>query len=196
MEVDVKGLATDPSVQSIAAGLPPRCSRTRSRATAYHEAGHAIVAFVCGIPIRAISITGGKGFDGYVQRRTSKLEGRVSFDRSDRVRLTVERFARFGLAGGIAQRRYSPRSWRHYHGQEDSEHVADLVFSLCGSEDEADAWIKLLTIQTNQIVEIWWETISALAEHLLVVHSMTGVEFRQWHSQYVRRSFAGLTGAK
>lgn len=54
MGVEVKGLAADPPVQSIAAGLPPRHSRARDRATAYHEAGHAIVAFVCGNPKAAM----------------------------------------------------------------------------------------------------------------------------------------------
>lgn len=40
------------------------------------------------------------------------------------------------------------------------------------------------------------QTVRALAEHLLVVHSMNGVEFRQWHWQYARRSFTALAGAK
>jgi hypothetical protein len=85
------------------------------------------------------------------------------------------------LLGGTAdQRRYNPRSWRRYHGDTDHRRAIDLATHVCASDAEANALLKLLEIQTTQIVDLHWPEIEALAGELLKRRRMNVREIKQF----------------
>ena len=76
------------------------------RATAYHEAGHAVVAWHEGIRIRSASIMPTEATAGHVVLKPL-LEGvQLDATREGAHRARAERHARVSLAGEIAQQRY------------------------------------------------------------------------------------------
>ena len=97
---------------------------------AYHEAGHAVAAWRLGIALRRAGVTivpdrakGNLGSVSHVQF----VNRNVPWRDSDRDRIRAEKLAQLSLAGEIAQRRFSPRSVRRYHGESDRMSAIDLL---------------------------------------------------------------------
>ena len=87
--------------------------QTRISIIAYHEAGHAVAAIVLRRPFKTVDIVGDEEYDGLIIYKATPKKFR-KMDRSDaRIIQRVERNAVVTFAGGIAQRRYAPRS--HWH---------------------------------------------------------------------------------
>jgi hypothetical protein len=149
-------------------------ARSQLLSTAFHEAGHAAVAFYLEIPIaeNAVSIICGEGFDGKVSIKQSFLRrlGRLdSAELSAAKRLTAERYAIFALAGIEAQRRYRASSVRHYHSSKDYHDAVDVVSYFAPDDEELDAYLRLLRIRTRNIVALpgVWAWIEELASALM-----------------------------
>jgi hypothetical protein len=160
-------------------------SRALLEATAYHEAGHAVVAWIQHVGLRRISIIPAHGAAGFVHH--APIGGRdMEWGDSPRVRIRGERLIRVCLAGEIAQRRFDARSIRHYHGAEDRAKAANVISYLASPGEHADAYMRLLEIETQKIVEEWWELIGALAAALITRCRMTGAEatafMRDWRA--------------
>ena len=81
-------------------------------ATAYHEAGHAVVAWTQRIRIRAASLIPADGTDGRVSFKHLLAGIQLDASRSDASRLKAERHVRVSLAGHLAQRRFDRKSVR------------------------------------------------------------------------------------
>jgi hypothetical protein len=66
----------------------------------------------------------------------------------------LEKKVRAYLAGRIAQRRFSPWSWRSRHDSGDQERAMELSIRASGdSERTASAWMRLLSIQIEDLIE-------------------------------------------
>ncbi len=92
------------------------------------------------------------------------------------------------LAGPIAQRKFSPKGYRHYHGGQDHEWATDLLMHYTGSDEEVEAYINLLHVQTRQALDLpWvWTAVIAVAEALLDKGELTGRETRAIIQQAVK----------
>jgi len=135
-------------------------------ATAYHEAGHFVLAWAQGIAVHRIEITVRTGL---VVTEPISLEALEEPDRRDqRIRVC--------LAGGIAQRRFNPRSLRRCHIRQDNENAFDFACS----EDNVQARLDRLEAETEAIVKQLWPLIEALAGELIVRRRMTGDEAVQF----------------
>jgi len=140
-------------------------------ATAYHEAGHVIIALANKIAVHSVSIkpegtTLGRAFTRNV------LAGRwVDCDVSTQNRLRMERYSMVLLAGPIAERKFvkSNGGRCRCHGGSDYETLIHYVSYFCGSDAMADAYIKLLHEMATLEVDAPhnWSRIENLAEILI-----------------------------
>jgi hypothetical protein len=144
-----------------------RRTKAQQEATAYHEAGHAVVAHHLGYKPSQASIIPTLDTDGHVLHPSPLRGVQLDIDGSDRARVRAERAIMIFFAGPIAQKRHRPRSWRHLHGTSDCEAIADLALRVSGSGEIATAFARWLELQTESIVQMRWSMISRVARALL-----------------------------
>jgi len=166
---------------------PSTSTRTRRvaadrerRATAYHEAGHAVVAWAEGIRLRSVSIIPTDDTDGRVEHVNQLWGSTIDSNRSDANRLKAERHVRVSLAGQLAQRKFDRRTVRKWHAQRDHESAVNVLGHLVQSNRELEAWLDLLSIQTEQLLKLHWQMVRGLAQELMKRNRMGGKELRDW----------------
>jgi hypothetical protein len=156
------------------------------KAVAYHEAGHAVAELAQGRKIRSVSIvpddiTAGHS-EGYARSRAflDALAGATWWSLEPRYKDRLEKEVRILLAGEVAQRRFAPRSFRRqhirygFHG--DMPEVERLLGCVVCSDHERDAYLKLLKIQTEWLIDRHWPIVEAIAAALSERQSLTGHE--------------------
>ena len=148
-------------------------SERQRRATAFHEAGHAVQAFHEGMRVAKASIVPAGESSGRVTLacKSATEYGEVSEQQA-------ARHARVCLAGLVAQRKFSPQSVRRYHAHQDHEAAAALAFKISGSPQEAEAWLRLWTIQVQQRMDRHWPSVERLAAELMKAGSVSGESVR------------------
>ena len=99
-------------------------------ATAYHEAGHAVVSWLLGIALRREGVTivpdNAAGNSGSCATRWTSRKT-IEWDASERNRFRAEKDIQCLLAAEIAQWRYNPHSMRRYHSSSDRKQMDDLL---------------------------------------------------------------------
>ena len=149
--------------------------------TAYHEAGHAVVAWRLGLKINAISIV--PSSDGSLGRiyHSNPLRGiDLELNESMRARARAENAIMVFLAGPIAQRRFNPHGFRRYHASTDWEAAAKLLLRIAGeSPKAARAYWTLLEEWTTGMVSSSWVEIETLAEAVLERQSLNASQIRR-----------------
>jgi ATP-dependent Zn protease len=149
-------------------------SNSRDVATAYHEAGHAVASFCVGARLKKITIIRAGDYSGLCEH-AKIIHGKFpECDGSGRMRLAWERRVIVALAGPIAQKLHSPRSFRRYHASSDFPTALLVASHTTGSENEASAWLKWLEIRATDLLEFRWESVKALAEELLQLRTLDG----------------------
>jgi hypothetical protein len=166
-------------------------------ATAYHEAGHAVVAWWLGHKPKRVTIVPGDGYEG-VTFQTSPFR-RMSPDVSpewtdpespDGIRMMrrIDHKILMTLAGPTAQKKYNPRSkvWvgatgcarrgePFSHGS-DYQQVIDLISRVYGTGKVADAYWDYMQARAEVLVEKLWPNIQLLAAALLERETLRGAE--------------------
>lgn len=156
----------------------------RLRATAYHEAGHAVVMW------ELRSRQGERGFE-HVTIVPNEEQGSLGHCRNvpapsdfhpdvetrpeDVVRLQDDIVATF--AGTEAEKRYTGR-YNHVGADSDYHHAVELADYLVGSNEECEALLRWLMVRTRALVAQphVWAMIEALAAALLEHPTMTSEE--------------------
>ncbi len=87
----------------------------------------------------------------------------LGMDDSMRARIRVEKLIRVCLGGPIAQRKFNPSGWRKHHGASDFDEAADLALHLEGTGERASALLRLLELQTQDLIEVHWSRVAAVA---------------------------------
>jgi hypothetical protein len=154
------------------------------KATAYHEAGHAVMAFHLGVAStrKEISIVRDDNSAGRFHHR-KLLRGRSpEQDDSSAGRIRMEKEILISLAGPVAQHFFNPRSVRHYHGKSDHQTAVEIAVHLNGGGEEATAYLKWLGLRTKRIVKMRWPLVKALAKEALARKTMTGKEVNEFLS--------------
>lgn len=132
--------------------------KTRSQliATAYHEAGHAVMALHLGFRIgsQGVSIVPQSERNGHSHlllhlgvQHTNQRE-----ELSDRVRLRLERRIMVAMAGEMTQRALAPKSLNRWHASSDRDTENFFARRMCQSPAEESALLVLLRIRARQIV--------------------------------------------
>ncbi len=166
----------------------------RETATAYHEAGHAVVGFWEQVPTRllVVSIAPEPDADSLGHNLRGKHprvrdvelgpDGRPrpfyrdfdpSFDETGLVESRLRPEILMLYAGGLAKKRHTGRMNR-VGAAYDMARAADYVDYLVGSPRQANALAKYLWIVAEDAVNLHWPEIEALAAELLDRKTMPG----------------------
>lgn len=172
---------------------------SRIEATAYHEAGHAVVGWFEGVPRRLLEASivpdEAEGTLGHVKRgRSARVrdsepdehgEPRVvwrPFDPSADRRLAEHRLRPSIVelyAGVIAEKRYTGRRYNWRGSEIDLTQAADLVGHIAGSERQAQKLSEYLWVIAEDDVALNWTDIDRVARELLVRKTLSGHAIRK-----------------
>jgi hypothetical protein len=148
-------------------------STSQVEATAYHEAGHAVIAYMLGYQPQSVTIVPAVDTAGHIIQ-TNPLHGfQLDIDGSDEARLRIESLITICFAGPIAQKRYNPRSWRRAHGEWDYGKITELGLGVCGSDEQANAFIRWREIVARDMVRAHWLRIQLVAGQLIERESLS-----------------------
>lgn len=134
---------------------------------AYHEAGHAVAAYLLRRRFDWISIQSDEHFLGYVTFTAIESLG-ANGRGGRRARALAEREIMIDLAGNIAERIFTGRhDWMR--ATVDIRNINEVALRFCADAEEAQAFIRWLTIRTRNLLSRTrnWAAVSALADALL-----------------------------
>jgi len=134
----------------------------------YHEAGHAVAAFVMRMRFTHVSIIPDEDSTGHTM--TSKLRDfQPDVARSRAGRDRYERYAMVSLAGLVAERLRTGRV-RYRTNHPDVVQAFELCSNTCGSDDETGACLNWLWERTKNLMKSGrhWAAVEALAKQLRV----------------------------
>jgi hypothetical protein len=152
-------------------------------ATAYHEAGHAVIARTLGIPVKLATIKPGEGYAGRVLTKVSNYETQT--------RALWMREALMSFAGAIAEGEMggigSKDAWRTTRGEGgDLTSVRHAVHKFIGEplkdgrvliyKPDYRAMRPKLKRQAQQLVRKHWPAIERVAKALIEHETLSGTE--------------------
>lgn len=163
--------------------------------TAYHEAGHAVVAFELRRGVTVVTIVPSDENMGHIQE-SKQPSSRPDINSDAATGYRIEREIQILLAGEIAAAKLCGREPEMgEHGSvEDYKLAAKFAFRVGGDEEETTAYLTWLFIRTRNMVknDRVWFPITKLAGVLLERKEMSGREARKvWREglyEYMDRS--------
>jgi hypothetical protein len=166
-----------------------RSTRTEAdKATAYHEAGHAVMAFQLGVEVRQITIVPDRDSAGSCSHeKLLKFRG-TELCASPAARVRIEKLIMICLAGPLAQSKFKPRSVRRYHGTSDYSLIADVALQLNGSAEAATAFVKWLEVRTTTMLrqQVIWRFVEAVANELIAKRELEGSTLLDLRAKSIR----------
>lgn len=153
------------------------------QSVAYHEAGHVVVRWHCRLRMpKYVTIIPNEEYLGHVFG--PKFPGSFDFGEthwSGRIQLQLERGIRSIWGGPLAQKKFHPRGFRHAHAAEDYSQMVDLALALGGDGETASAYMKLLELQTRNLLNQGhiWQYVEAVAEALIEQEKISGKQVNE-----------------
>jgi len=139
--------------------------------TAYHEAGHAVMAYWLRKRIRHVTVipnSDDNTLGHFKQGKAPNFLRDADCDRSPKIRMELEKLAMVDLAGQAAE--YLLTGRKHKAGsEEDNHHALNCLSYLTGSTEELEAYWNWLAIRAKATLKIpaLWQAIQTLAVELL-----------------------------
>ncbi|QEN87722.1 hypothetical protein FZC33_15965 [Labrys sp. KNU-23] len=147
------------------------------RVTAYHEAGHAVLAARCGVHLVKASIIPNGRVGGYVRFvQIRDCPPNLAITSEEWRKIQCERDCIISLAGEIAQKRYAPRSLRRMFPYRDVFDTIRAARDAHGNIELINPYVKYLTHLTRTLVDDCWEEIERVATALLEKDELSGLE--------------------
>lgn len=149
-----------------------------TKLTAYHEAGHAVMAYILRIRLSEVTIILGEDYLGRFSHGTGR-NIHPEWESDHKTRVELERRAMQILAGNVAEHLLTGK--RHRAGSYDDYHkVVNLLSYLAGPE-EIVKYVEWLWYRTKGMlgVDHWWLAIQRLAEELLKHHHLKSKRIRE-----------------
>jgi ATP-dependent Zn protease len=148
------------------------------QATAYHEAGHAVVAFFNRVRFKHATIIKGDDSLGHVLLAKSPKWFQPEYENTARVQFFAEQRIVIDYAGQLAEGKFRGRRPRWGMGQ-DNEHAVDMAFYFCGSQKTVEAYLHYCWCRSSDAVNARWAQIQAVAAALLERKTLTLDEVRE-----------------
>lgn len=152
------------------------------KATAYHEAGRAVIAYLHGRRFRCVSIQPSEDCNGFIEYYDARIIGEILggthcslwlLEHPDEEMLIVERSILSAMAGHIAQEIGSPGSVEPGQMESDRELLAELLLS-CNPES---GWNEAEEAVGRELKDNWY-LVDGLAKLLIERETITGKEAR------------------
>lgn len=135
------------------------------RATAYHEAGHAVARLALGLSLGRVSIVSDAESNGHCVYALSRTF-HPDLANGQRMEAAVHRHIVAALAGESAE--YVLRGRHNWGGASHDRRVAaDLAAYVSGDGEEEAALLKWLDIKARNLVRGRWRAVEAVAALLL-----------------------------
>ena len=134
--------------------------------TAYHEAGHAVVAILVGRPIQKVSIIPNRTRLGACEIKKGRFQPSSDWLEDDVLIM---------FAGVAAEARLTG----HYHWQgadQDLRNIRRLTLSRAGDETRAEKLERRLLAKTEHLLsdDLTWKTVEQIAAALLERETISG----------------------
>ena len=159
------------------------------RATAYHEAGHALANDALGFKNRKVSIVSDAESTGRVEPEVNLRPASLTYGDSSPARLGRwhNRIIVF-LAGREAQRKFNPRSIRSYMSRSDLDKASKILERLHTENSEYLAARRYLETRTRNLIRrgVNWGKIEDLADALIEKRTLDGEQVRRIFVQSVQ----------
>ena len=156
---------------------------TRSlKSTAYHEAGHAVLKFEFDLKIEKVTIVRDGDCLGSVKGKRAVTSRQVDKDNFGMARLKAEKDVMVMLAGGIAQKKFDPKTYKRDHCRSDFQSAWEMLSFFSRSEKETVAYREYLKLRTENFIvcrPYRWKMIQAVAEELLLRQTLTGQQVKE-----------------
>jgi hypothetical protein len=149
-----------------------------AQSSAYHEAGHAVVAWYHNIDLEMITLGTAEDEMGRT-RHVDPLQGvDTAWGPTVADRIRMEQFVGVCLAGPLAQRNFSLVGFRRAHAEDDWQQAVDLLSYFVVNHEELEAYFRLLEIQTRNLLDLdfIWKSITNLATVLQECQTLSGAE--------------------
>ena len=150
-------------------------AKERLRATAHHEAGHAVMAWWLNLPFRRVTIKPEGDSLGHLLHNKLPKRFNPEIEKSNRVRLLAERHIIASFSGQLAEAKHAGRSPR-YGMHSDNRFAVDMATFFCGSTETTEAYLRFCFFSSRDLVIRWWSLIEAVATELLKRETLTSKE--------------------
>jgi hypothetical protein len=152
------------------------------KAAAYHEAGHAVVAFLLSLRFKYVTIVRDEVSLGRLEPWRFPNWFRpddIDFIYFTRGRRKIEAHIRISFAGSIAQRKFKGRAPRRIASRDDASAV-DMACRVCGSMKAAEHFVNWLYEETVRMLDqpFNWRFVEAVAAELLEHKRLTEQQVR------------------
>ena len=152
-------------------------STEAERLTAFHEAGHAVMAQLCGRQVTEVEIVGDREHTGSVQSLAfppDPADGAAPEAETEE----VARHLKCILAGIIAEKMFSGREgWDET--SEDLDGAVRLAMRLVDDCEDVLPLLEELRIDVERDLQAHWSAVERLAVELLDRKALTGSEVRK-----------------
>ncbi len=142
-----------------------RPGRQRER-TAYHEAGHAVIAHRCGVRFSYVTIVPGEHSLGHLlhHKWSRRFAPEVTLTPVMRERLESRILA--ALAGGLAEKKWSGR-YNAQGSQADRTAAINMAGFIGGEGRVLEKYLAWLWARAEAMIEVCWPDIGAVAAALM-----------------------------
>jgi hypothetical protein len=153
---------------------------TKLKRTAYHEAGHAVMAYCLNYYIRHVSVIPEGDILGHLQRGHRENLESAEFVPSDSSRNRIEKQAMVSWGGNVAEHLLTRHKFRTVSEQDEQDIFYGLLY-LSSNAQEAGAYSDWLWYRTKTMLQAsWhWGATEALARELLDHSYLGGNRVRQ-----------------
>ena len=147
---------------------------SRRTGTAYHEAGHAVCAYLVRKKFRYVTIRANGEYEGHMRHYQRREAFLTDGEEKARTRTSMEKDMMVSLAGGAAV--FLLTGKHDYIGKWSDDHkVMDLSEYVCRSRRECEAYINWLFIRCESMLRspANWHAVETLAEELLAKETIS-----------------------